>query len=286
MKVISPALQAHLAGQVTTTTDLVLVTRRDGARFGFTTHDNDIEFGGVTYYARSIDTSAVQSRGDMSVDNLDIQVSLAGPDVTEAGIRAGLWDGATVQLSRVNYADLTQGALQLRRGELGQVSYSEGVAAAEFRGLTRRLENAIVETYTPTCRYDLGDSRCGVNLTSYTATGTVTGVTDRAAFTASALSGADDLYTFGKLTWTAGANAGLSMEIKRQQVGGVITLALPMPYAIAAGDTFSAVQGCNKLLKTSSGYTGDCKVKFSNVVRFGGFAEVPGPDKVLQRGKN
>lgn len=286
MKTISGALQAHLAGPVTTLADLVLVTRRDGARFGFTSHDEDLEFGGVTYYARSIDTSTVQSRADMSVDNLDIQVSLTGPDVTEAAIRAGVWDGATVQLSRVNYADLTQGALQLRRGELGQVSYSKGVATAEFRGLTRRLENVIVETYTPTCRYDLGDARCGVNLATYTATGTVTSVTDRAAFTASALAGADDLYTFGKVTWTAGANAGLSMEIKRHQTGGVLTLVLPMPYAIAPGDTFSAVQGCNKLLKTAAGYTGDCKVKFSNVVRFGGFAEIPGPDKVLQRGKN
>jgi uncharacterized phage protein (TIGR02218 family) len=285
MKSASAGLIAHLAQPVTTLADLVLVVRRDAQQFGFTTHDNDIEFEGVVYRSRSIDTSAVASKSDTSVDNLDIQVRLLGPDFTEADVRAGVWDGSQIYLRRVNYADLSQGAIKLRRGELGQVTYTASGAQAEFRGLMRRLENIITETYTATCRYDLGDARCGVNLASYTATGTVTAVTDRASFTDSALAGVDDLYTFGKVTWTAGANAGLSMEIKRQQTGGVITLALPMPYAIVAGDTFSAVQGCNKLLKTSSGYTGDCKVKFSNVVRFGGFSEVPGPDKVLARGR-
>lgn len=57
--------------------------------------------------------------------------------------------------------------------------------------------------------------------------------------------------------------------------GGVITMQLPMPYAVAVGHTYSMVPGCDKLLAT-------CIAKFSNVINFRGEPHLPGNDAILR----
>ena len=52
-KTISAALKAHLAGETTTIAYCWLCTLRSGAVFGFTSHDADIVYNGVTYLANS-----------------------------------------------------------------------------------------------------------------------------------------------------------------------------------------------------------------------------------------
>ena len=92
---------------------------------------------------------------------------------------------------------------------------------------------------------------------------------DRQTFSASTLPGSIG----GLLTWTAGANTGLAMEVKAASAGA-ITLALPMPYDIAAGDSYSVTAGCDKNLST-------CRDSFANTVNFRGFPHIPGTDAVL-----
>jgi len=130
--------------------------------------------------------------------------------------------------------------------------------------------------YTPECRYDLGDSRCTINLTPLTVTGTVTSVTDNATFADTSQTAATGAFNYGKLTWTGGANTGLSMEVKTWDgVNQIFTLWLPMPNTITAGDTYSVYSGCDKRFTT-------CTAKFSNAVNFGGFPYVPGVGNILQ----
>ena len=80
-----------------------------------------------------------------------------------------------------------------------------------------------------------------------------------------------DSYTGGGIiTWTSGLNNGLSGETKTA-TSGVITLALPMPYAVAPGDAYSVVSGCDKNRST-------CISTFNNINRFRGFPDIPGVD--------
>ena len=53
MRSIPQELAAHLDGGVTTLCHCWRLVRRDGAGFGFTDHDRDLAFGGVTYAART-----------------------------------------------------------------------------------------------------------------------------------------------------------------------------------------------------------------------------------------
>ena len=63
------------------------------------------------------------------------------------------------------------------------------------------------------------------------------------------------------------------MEVKAF-LGGQFTFVLPMPNAIAVGDTFKAIAGCDKTFST-------CYTNFNNALNFRGEPYVPGMDKLL-----
>jgi uncharacterized phage protein (TIGR02218 family) len=77
------------------------------------------------------------------------------------------------------------------------------------------------------------------------------------------------------LTWTSGANAKLSRAIRQYTgVSGGMTLIAPMPFAVAAGDAFTAYPGCDKQMAT-------CSSKFSNLINFGGQPFIPSPETAV-----
>jgi uncharacterized phage protein (TIGR02218 family) len=280
MKQISTQLAAHLAQDVTTLAMCWKLMRRDATVLGFTDHDRDIVFNGVSYQAATGFTpSAIQTTGGLSVDNLDVEGMLSAGSITEADILAGLYDFAEIEIFQVNYTDLTQGALALRRGWLGEVSFYKQQFIAEVRGLTQRLSQTIGELYSASCRATLGDGRCKIDLGVYSVTGSISGVPFGQQFIDSGRYEASGSFSCGTIGFTGGANAGLSMEVKEYiytaGIGGQFALALPMPYPVAAGDTYSLSMGCDKTMQT-------CFQRFNNVVNFRGEPLVSGLDRMLE----
>lgn len=278
---ISAALKAHLAQDVTTVAYCWKVTRTDGQVYGFTDHDKDLTVDGVTYLAAvSFDASSMETTSAFNVDNLDVSSIFSSSAITEADLLAGKWDGAEVKIFLVNWADLTQGIMKLRRGWFGEVKTERGKFSVEIRGLNQRIQQSVGQLFSPTCRADLGDSRCTVNLASFTFTGSVDTVTNRRIFSDAALTQADGYFAFGKVTWTSGNNNGLSMEVKGFTAStDTVELQLPMPFDIQVGDTYTIIKGCNRTRTM-------CHDDFSNVINFRGEPDLPGLDKILQFGKN
>jgi uncharacterized phage protein (TIGR02218 family) len=161
----------------------------------------------------------------------------------------------------------------LKRGTIGQVELKDTIFKAELRGLTQALSQQIGELYTPSCRADLGDSRCKIDLAALTIAGTVTAVSDRYGFTDSARVEADGYWSGGLITWTSGANVGRKIEI-RSFASGIFDLFLPMPSEIAVGDAYAVQLGCDKSFST-------CCSKYNNAINFRGEPHVPGTDAVL-----
>lgn len=277
MKSISTALQSHLNGELTTLTYLVKITRTDGVVKGFTTHDQNMAIGGVTYKADgALTPSALQSAATLNTDAMEVTGILDSTDIIDADIAAGLYDHARVDVYACNWADVTQGTVQLRRGWIGQVARQSQHYTAELRGLHDLLQRPFGNTYTPECRFDLGDSHCTVNIAALTISGSVTSATDNATFTDTSQTAATGWYNYGKLTWTGGANTGLSIEIKNWDLPShTFSLWLPMPHAITAGDGYTLYPGCDKRFATCTG-------KFSNGTNFGGFPYVPGIGNILK----
>lgn len=274
MKTLSSALQTHLSRELATLATLIKITRTDGHVLGFTSCDKDVVVAGVTYKADgAFQASAIQNRAALSTDNQEMIGMIDGAIISEADLRAGLYDHARVDVYVCNWADLTQGVMQLRRGWLGHIRLMGGKYQAELRGLHDLLQRPFGDVYAPECRYAFGDTSCGINLAAQTATGSVTSMTDASRFTDSARSEADGVFAYGLLTWQTGANAGLAMEVK-QFAGKQFTLWLAMPNAIAVGDSYSVYKGCDKRFAT-------CQSVFNNAVNFGGFPYLPGVDRIL-----
>lgn len=294
MKSLSGGLTAHYEQSTTTICTIWKITRRDGEVFAFTDLDRDVTFEGVIYAARTAYTpTQLESKVDLSVDNMEAQGLLDSAGITLRDVEAGLWDGASYEISEVNYRDLTMGRNLLSKGWLGRVRRGKsGLYVAELRGLTSKLQQNVGRVVLPSCDAVLGDVRCGVDLTPFTMTGVpVDSVASVISFTAAALEAdspslAAGWFSFGVVTFETGLNAGVSREIKEHQGGGVLLLQDPFPFDVEVGDEFTAVAGCNKLLKLSDGtYGGHCKVKFDNVVRFRGHAEVPLMNESVRGGR-
>lgn len=98
-------------------------------------------------------------------------------------------------------------------------------------------------------------------------------VTSRQVFISNAMTQAVAYFSGGEVQWLTGANAGRRIEIK-EFANKQFVLVLPMPNAVAVGDTFKAIAGCDKIINTCAG-------KFANAANFRGEPYVPGMDKVL-----
>lgn len=275
MKHISTALEGHLAQEVTTLATCWKLTRTDGVVMGFTDHDGPLLIDGVQYAAETGFTpTAVTASSSLSVDNMDVEGMLEANSITEEDIMAGRYDFAEIEVFQVNYRGPADGRILLRRGWLGEITLRHRRFVAEIRGLTQKLSQQVGELYSPACRAELGDGRCRVNMAVFTHTGVVEQAESRALFSDSARHEENGYFTAGKITFTSGENAGLSMEIKAF-AEGQFTLALPMPYSVAVGDTYSVQAGCDKNFST-------CAQRFNNAVNFRGEPHVPGMDRMLE----
>lgn len=186
-KTISAGMRTHLDGTVTTLATLWKITRTDSLSLYFTDHDVDISYddgGGTNTYlaATGYNRTAVVNATGLNVDNLDIEGIIDSETITEEDLRAGKFDFADIEVRVVNWADLSDGDIKMRKGTLGEIVLTpQGVYKVELRGLTQRLSQNIVDPYQPDCRTDLGSSLCKIpiqpnlrgNLTAYSVGATV-----------------------------------------------------------------------------------------------------------------
>ncbi len=279
MKLLPAGLADHLASGTTTLCWCWRLTRRDGLRMGFTDHDRDIAFDGTIFEAEAgFTASEIRDSIGLSVDNLEVESALSSSRLEEADILSGLYDDARVEIWRVNWQSPDQHVL-MRSGSLGEVRRSGLAFTAEVRGLSHYLQQPTGRLYQYACDADVGDHRCTVALASPTLTGTgmVDTLKSRRAFGASGLSiFQPDWFTRGLLTFTSGANAGKSFEVKRHVAGStaaIIELWQEPHSSIGSGDDFTITAGCDKQLST-------CAAKFENTANFRGFPHMPGNDFV------
>lgn len=281
MKLLSPALQAHLDAGATTLAWCWRITRADGLRFGFTDHDLALMFEGTLFEPESgFAASELRAGSDLAVDAQDAAGVLRSDRITETDILDGLWDNAAVELWRVNWTDTSQRVL-MRRGAIGQIRRGRLAFVAEIRSLAHVLGQPVGRTFQSTCDAALGDARCKVDLAqaAFRGSGAVLELLRDRAFTVASLAGfAAGWFTHGIVEWTSGANAGRRAEVLAHDRTGsvaILTLLEPPVRAMSAGDSFVLRAGCDKRLAT-------CAAKFANTANFRGFAHIPGQDTILR----
>jgi uncharacterized phage protein (TIGR02218 family) len=279
MKQIPPTLQAHLDSGATTLCWCWRLTRRTGERLGFTDHDRDLVFDGTTFEAATgFTASEVRDSVGLSVDNLEVTSALVSDRLSESALAAGDFDDAAVEIFRVNWQSPSDRVL-MRAGSLGEVRRTGTAFTAEVRGLAHYLQQPKGRVFQYGCDADLGDARCGIDLTlaAYRGEGTVAAADSARQFRVDGLDAfASDWFTRGLCTFTTGAHTGRAGEIRRHWISdGVVRFELwqqlgapPEP-----GDALIVTAGCDKQFAT-------CAAKFANVVNYRGFPHMPGNDFV------
>lgn len=291
MKTLPAGLAAMKALDVTTTAYALLITRKDAAVYGFTSSDQDVTISSVLYKANpGIDVTAIALSVGLNVDNLEITTLDDGTVFSKGDVLAGLWRGASFLVFEYNWANPADGINPIIAGTIGEVEMRRSTVVVELRGLQQILNEPVGSSSTPTCRYRLGVndgimSRCPVNLATFTVTGTVTGVTDKATFRDSGRTEAADWFGEGLFTFTSGPNAGIAHRVTAYLANGTFTMALPFLFTVAIGHTYSVSAGCRKRHdRTTANPTGvsDCKDKFNAVLDFGGEPHRPSTNDLVK----
>lgn len=293
MKSIPIALQGHLDQDATTWAFIVRVAckgRHAGTVLGFSGLDAPISYndgqGLLTYQADNggFMPERMQATADLNVDNTDLQGWISDTGITEAQIRAGLFDYADVTIYRVNYMDLGQGHEVVAHGTLGETKFSQNGWRSEFRSLTQQLKQPISKMYSLKCRARFGSvplgtgdgnfeerHPCNKAFTWVAATVTAVDLAEpNRIFTASGMAQPDGHFDGGVIRVTSGDNQFAEMEVE-SFVGGVFTLSLPFPYNLAAGVTFEVRQDCDKTF-------GMCRDRHANTLNFRGEHLIPVAD--------
>jgi len=244
--------------------------RRDGAALGFTTHDRDLEIGGLVYRAApGMLPSAIALSDGFDPDSLDVAGALTSNAISEKDLMAGRWDGASVRIFMVDWQSPEGEQEPLARGVLGDVSVTGNGFSAELRGPTALLDRPVVEQTSPECRAQLGDKRCRVDMAPRVRITRIAAPVDEATIDVDEAA-AGNAYAYGRLRWIGGLNSGLESQVLSSN-GVRLTLREPPPFAPALGDLVEISEGCDKSFAT-------CIARFGNAVNFRGEPHLPGMD--------
>ncbi|MEO1720953.1 MAG: DUF2163 domain-containing protein [Pseudomonadota bacterium] len=149
-RTIPAGLRTHLDGNALTLARLYTITPQIGAVVRLTDHDADLTVDSQLYVAGAgFDASALETKGDMSLDNMDLK-GLLDTGIARSDIEAGTYDNATIEVRLVNWASPADGTVILHYGFIGeQVTTIEGAVTLEVVGLSELLSEPIVPQHTP-----------------------------------------------------------------------------------------------------------------------------------------
>lgn len=267
------------------------VVLENGTTYRLTDHNQKLvdDAGNTFSPSNAFNASAREMQDGLQINDIEIVGFLASSGVTADDLRAGLWRNAQVTEKIVDWRYPWIGDLGQRKYSVSDISWSENEWVAQLEGIGRKLRRKVGDTMGRVCRWDLGDTNCGINIATFTDSGTVSSastVSARKRMFATGLSAGhpDGYYEYGLVVFTSGDNNGLKGEVHKWLTGtGEIVLRLPMPYDIDAADTFDIYPGCGKLTGFCKGVDGDQNRPWANnIAEFGGFPFIPGIDKMMQ----
>ena len=273
------ALDAHLATGVTGVARCWRLTRRDGVVHGFTDHDRDLGFDGTIFLAGTgLSAAALSQSTGLAVDNSEAVGALSDVSVTEADIVAGRFDGAEVEAWLVEWANPENRVMQFR-GSIGEISRSGGGRSRpSFAALPKCSMSPWGGSISAAAPPSSGDAACGVDLTlpDYAFDVAVSSVAEGRVFVFEGVPAYEARwFERGGLRMLDGKASGLAGAIKsdRPQHDGSRRIELwdRLRAEVEPGNMVRLTAGCDKRMET-------CRLKFSNILNFRGFPDIPGED--------
>lgn len=141
-----------------------MVERADGLRLGFTDHDRDLGIEGLVCRAASgWVAGAAEGAAGLAAGSGAVAGAIDDEAVTDADVEAGLWDGAAVELWRVDWS-APELKVRLWAGTMRRLVREGAGFTAEVEGSLAKLERVVGRTMGRDCDAVLGDGRCGLSV--------------------------------------------------------------------------------------------------------------------------
>ncbi len=314
MKSASPALQSLILSGQFSVWHLYQIALTNGSTLYLTNADFDIWdangnlYSSGSYGSRLPKIDAKSARVTSSIkagldpDQWQVHLLLATEDPFSGAfypdlvgtipwpnaIAAGLFDGAVVLVQNAYFASVPTiplskfnstpvGTTIEFSGLLGQIDVTATAAVFSFSGWNAKLNQMMPRNlYQSSCRHQLFDSYCGLSASSFAKSGTaLAGSTQSVLVATPPTPSGSASYQLGRLVMTSGANSGIQRLIALWDGVSKFQFLYPLPFPIAAGDTFTVYPGCDKSLG-ASGCGG-----FANTLNFGGEPYIPLPETQL-----
>lgn len=298
MKTVTAGMLTLLATRQFFVAYLYTFTLVDGSVKRYTSGASDIVYSANTYSSGGVsgvgpgpwfnteqDDVAISWKLGVEVDTLTMNVlpgtaTYNGLPLLQA-LRYGVFDGATLNVDLAvmpTYGDVSNGVIpSVFFGRVGEVDCGRTGASMTINSHLEILNQTFPRNlFQPGCINTLFDASCTLVRASFAVASTATSGSTTSTINNTALGQATGYFSLGQITFTSGANSGFTRSVKVYTQAGTNTLTLtsPLPFAPAAGDTFTVYPGCDKLQATCSG-------KFSNLANFRGMPYVPQPETAV-----
>ena len=251
------------------------IFRRDGVAFGFTSHDRDLDFGGLLHRAApGMVPAAIRMTADLSEDSAGVEGTLSHDSIREEDLEAGLFSDAAIEIGVVDWETLEHGVLY--SGTLGAIEDNGRSFSGELRSAKQILEQDLVPRTSPTCRAVFCGKGCGLSAVEHTIRAVIADVDpdlNRVRF--SGVEG--ELFVDGQLRFLGGPQTGMPFGILGES-GEWLILDRPLSPGIAAGTAAELREGCDHTIAT-------CSSRFANAKNFRGEPFLPGNDLLARYGQ-
>ena len=253
---------------------------------GFTSLDLPFVIDDVTYLPYTgFDPGAAQISTDLGkTDSQQLKGILDPSGINKKDLASGIYEYAKVRRFLVDYTNLPSSLsldppkhLELPAGHLAESKRNSLGYEIKVKSDLHPLNNQIGNTTSKTCRADLGDDRCRVNLAPFTHSLNITAVENNRVFSVDG--GLPDKYfDRGRLTFISGSNDRIHRDIGFYFDSTIVLSPVPAPFEVAVGDIVTATTGCAKTKLA-------CVTKFQNFANFVGEPDVPTTDLAVETPK-
>ncbi|WP_416356013.1 DUF2163 domain-containing protein [Aureimonas phyllosphaerae] len=279
MSGLSEEFRARLARPATTLAHAWRVTRSDGRVLGFTDHDEDLTFDGTRFCARTGWTAGeAETMLGLGAGSQGIEAALSADAIREDEIAAGLFDGARVEIFRVDWQRPADHLLT-EVADFGEITRTEVGLTVELRGLAARLDRQQGRYYRRRCDAALGDERCRVDMGPWTRIGRIASVEPETVVLDGLGAFDPEPYRSGQLR--IGSVPARSVRSLRVGEDGLVLVDLVegAPPVWQPGDEARLTAGCDRSFAT-------CRERFDNGLNFRGFPHISGADAALAVAKS
>ncbi|NBW76186.1 MAG: DUF2163 domain-containing protein [Sphingomonadaceae bacterium] len=249
------------------------ILRRDGVALGFTAHDRDLWFEGVSHRATpGMVPSAIRRSADLEADSAEVEGALSHDALSAEDLALGRFDGARVLIGLVDWETFDNHVLY--RGSMTSISEEAGRFTAVLQSRKAELQFDPVPRTSPTCRAVFCGPGCTLSPARFTHAVKVT--SHALAANAVMLDNPAPLalHSGGSLRWLDGPYAGQTIGIIAPGPAGLV-LDRPLDRAIPSGTAALAREGCDRTLAT-------CASRFGNALNFQGEPFLPGNDQLAR----